>query len=639
MLYKSLTPRLYPVNAHSGIGYAVFWVSLLALGGDVFRLLAQIYSAIRPNSSRGSLLAGGAFESRSAKWTAALHAALGKHMKSDFEKQAALAEEEERMLQAGEEDGESDAKEIDIEPAASNPNTRRSHSALSSASGSTRVGNVSPQRAVHFEGDEQSSSASRSPASPTGTLVNTPRGSLFGDSTHSKFPWMHAERHASSSSPHESMGSLAGADGSTSKTSRVQKFRTFLRFAHVTVNRSLPIMAFVASYTGLAVYTGSCRGGKAPGCAAHGIKGGIFFWYGLLTWGRYLGAYSDLGWAWNKKPCPNNLKRPGVASWRKNAVSAEFVECFVIFFYGATNTWMERFGAAPGSPYSIKDIQHISIAIMFWFAGIVGMLLETKRVRNMLSFSAALNHPSANTLDSQRCAEAADPALALIERQTPPPSYVASFNPFPALVIGVTGIAMAAHHQDYQYEVEIHSLWGNLLGGFAILRCLTYFFLWLRPSTSILPSRPPTEALAAFSLACGGLVFMLSSEEVSFAAMRAGYDDLMAIMNLSIAIICLVFCFAACLLVLKGWALKREFHLAKREGEAEVQGERIRLTSMDRGQETLPYAGYTRKMHATLASESEPVFVLEDEEAGPLASESTAQNTASHRYTDSPPPL
>lgn len=35
-----------------------------------------------------------------------------------------------------------------------------------------------------------------------------------------------------------------------------------------------------------------------------------------------------------------------------------------------------------------------------------------------------------------------------------PPSYSASFNPFPALVIGVTGAAMAAHAQTYLFQVN-----------------------------------------------------------------------------------------------------------------------------------------------------------------------------------------
>jgi len=74
--------------------------------------------------------------------------------------------------------------------------------------------------------------------------------------------------------------------------------------------------------------------------------------------------------------------------------------------------------------------------------------------------------------------------------------------------------------------VQIHALWGNLLVGFSVLRCLTYCFLWLNPSRSILPSRPPTEALGSFFLACGGLTFMFSTEEVTLAAMRRGRDGM-----------------------------------------------------------------------------------------------------------------
>lgn len=40
-----------------------------------------------------------------------------------------------------------------------------------------------------------------------------------------------------------------------------------------------------------------------------------------------------------------------------------------------------------------------------------------------------------------------------------------------------------------------------------------------------MPSRPPTEGLAAFCLACGGVLFFLSDEEIAYAAMRHAYDD------------------------------------------------------------------------------------------------------------------
>merc|ERR1712157_378595 len=57
---------------------------------------------------------------------------------------------------------------------------------------------------------------------------------------------------------------------------------------------------------------------------------------------------------------------------------------------------------------------------------------------------------------------------------------------------------------------------------------------------------------------CGGLVFMLSSEEVSFAAMRSGYGDFMAILNVAVAAVALLFCWTNVLMMLKGWAVRRE---------------------------------------------------------------------------------
>jgi hypothetical protein len=184
---------------------------------------------------------------------------------------------------------------------------------------------------------------------------------------------------------------------------------------------------------------------------------------------------------------------------------------------------MERFGAHPGDPYTNKQIQHISIAVMFWFAGLVGMGLESRRLRRWL---AAISITSLKS-----------PSVGAAELT----GYSGGFNPFPALVIGVTGAAMSAHFQTYLFQVsaththgrsmcqrqgkvQIHALWGYCLTGFAVLRCLTYFFVWLGPPRTILPSRPPSEALASFFLSCGGLIFILSDEEITFAAMRRGYD-------------------------------------------------------------------------------------------------------------------
>lgn len=298
---------------------------------------------------------------------------------------------------------------------------------------------------------------------------------------------------------------------------------------YVIVERLLVVGGFAQLLMGIVTYTGGCREYYANGCLAHLIKGGIFWLYGLFTFARFLGSFSEAGWGWNR-------------TRRKDSFSFEFVECFVIFAYGASNMWMERFGANAGDPFTTRQIQHISIAVMFCFAGLIGMGIESIRIRRWLS-SGIFVPPDIRRMEPDLTVE--------------PPSYLSSFNPFPAMVIGVTGAAMASHEQPYVFQVQIHQLWGNLLVAFSVLRCLTYFFLWLSPPRSIFPSRPPTEALASFFLACGGLVFMFSTEEVTIAAMRRGRDDVMMFLNVAVAITCFAFCWTLFIVSFKGWLKSR----------------------------------------------------------------------------------
>jgi hypothetical protein len=73
----------------------------------------------------------------------------------------------------------------------------------------------------------------------------------------------------------------------------------------------------------------------------------------------------------------------------------------------------------------------------FWFAGLVGMGLESHTIRRMLANTSLINSPRAR-------------GQPVVE----PASYTGSFNPFPALVIGITGAAMSAHHQNYVFQVH-----------------------------------------------------------------------------------------------------------------------------------------------------------------------------------------
>ncbi|KAJ7701443.1 cytoplasmic protein [Mycena rosella] len=301
-------------------------------------------------------------------------------------------------------------------------------------------------------------------------------------------------------------------------TPRISLLRRAGRVAFAATEWSLLLAGFGLLLTGIVIYTGGCRQNYINICLAHLIKGGIFWAYGLFSFARFLGWCSDLGWSWNRAPSPGYP-------------TAEFVESFLIFFYGITNTWMERFGANPGDPYTTKQLQHIGIAVMFWFTGLIGMAVESKTIRRWLA------------------AIAVNPSDTVPE----PVTYTASFNPFPALVIGVTGSVMAAHFQTYLFQVQIHALWGNLLLASSVLRCLTYFFLWVAPPQSTLPSRPPTEALGSFFLACGGVSFMFSTEEVTIAAMRRGRDDIMLFAVTTVAVTCLAFCWTICAVGFQGW--------------------------------------------------------------------------------------
>lgn len=107
------------------------------------------------------------------------------------------------------------------------------------------------------------------------------------------------------------------------------------------------------------------RGSNVLNGLAHTIKGGIFFWYGLLTLARWMGCFVEYGWAWNVRP-PVGL----VSSRKATMPSAEFVESFVIFLYGSTNVFLEHL-AAWGDAWTAQDLEHVSISIMFFGGGLV----------------------------------------------------------------------------------------------------------------------------------------------------------------------------------------------------------------------------------------------------------------------------
>lgn len=122
------------------------------------------------------------------------------------------------------------------------------------------------------------------------------------------------------------------------------------------------------------------------------------------------------------------------------------------------------------------------------------MLFESNRLREWLN-NTILHFPAHSTAN---------------EEWQVPNSQGVPLNPMPALVILLLGIMMGSHHQESMTSTMVHKQWGNMLVGFALARGMTYVLLFLKPPTSYLPARPPTEIVSSFCLIAGGLIFMLS---------------------------------------------------------------------------------------------------------------------------------
>lgn len=167
------------------------------------------------------------------------------------------------------------------------------------------------------------------------------------------------------------------------------------------------------------------------------------------------------------------------------------------------------------------------------------MLIESSHVRKLLN----------STLQAPRGARPSD--------WQEPDSYVHSLNPMPALTIMLLGIMMSSHTQHAMISSMIHKQWGTLFVGFALARALTYVIFWLKPPTSYVPTRPPTEIVAAFCLISGGIVFMASNGDAVFALQYYEVDAMFAF-TVTMGLTGLVMASEVGFVVLKNWLVLRQ---------------------------------------------------------------------------------
>lgn len=69
-----------------------------------------------------------------------------------------------------------------------------------------------------------------------------------------------------------------------------------LIFAYNFIDRTSMILGFITLCTGLIAFGRFFEGRAVFSGLAHWIKGGIFFWLGIFTLGRWSGSFGELGW-------------------------------------------------------------------------------------------------------------------------------------------------------------------------------------------------------------------------------------------------------------------------------------------------------------------------------------------------------
>ena len=181
--------------------------------------------------------------------------------------------------------------------------------------------------------------------------------------------------------------------------------------AHGILGKALPVFSWVQMLFGGITALGFCRADHMGQCLAHFIMGSAFIAYGIM-----LTILLLVGQAW--------LKRTGK--------SQEFFDSAVIAVWGCVNTFTEH---RWGQPWGHSDLQHTSMGIVWWCAGLVGIWLSRNRDGT----------PKRNII--------------------------------PGFVILLTGYAMSSHKQALMLSTMVHTVFGYTLMGAGITRIIEISFV------------------------------------------------------------------------------------------------------------------------------------------------------------------
>jgi len=189
------------------------------------------------------------------------------------------------------------------------------------------------------------------------------------------------------------------------------KIRKYIVGAHGALGKIMPVVSWVQMLFGGITALGFCHADHLGQCLAHFIMGSAFIGYGIL-----LTIIMLVGQAW--------IKRTGR--------SQEFFDSALIAAWGCVNTFTEH---RWGQPWGGNDIQHTTMGIIWWCAGLAGIWLSRKRD----------GAPKRNFI--------------------------------PGFVILITGWAMSAHPQHLQLSTMVHTVFGYTLMAAGLSRIIEIAFV------------------------------------------------------------------------------------------------------------------------------------------------------------------
>ncbi|KAJ7623655.1 hypothetical protein FB45DRAFT_111936 [Roridomyces roridus] len=169
-----------------------------------------------------------------------------------------------------------------------------------------------------------------------------------------------------------------------------------------------PIFGFTQMLFGAIAYRGYCRGGNLPQCLAHYIMGSGFIAYGVI-----MAIMLMVGGEWV----------------RRSGRSPEWWDSWVIMLWGIVNTFTEH----RGSGWSVKDMQHTILGVLWWAGGLLGILLARNNKRNVV------------------------PAIMWVSL-----SPIVPWPPTRCSLI-LTGWAMSEHAQHLMISTKVHAMFGYTL--------------------------------------------------------------------------------------------------------------------------------------------------------------------------------